>query len=66
MYPSYDVLNPGPEVRANPIGWIDAGKIVNDKGEEIKIEKGVIVNEAFVIWVYELRNEIEKLRKKAR
>ena len=63
MYASYDVLNPGPEVRKNPIGWVVDGKIVNDKGEEIKIEKGIIVNEAFSVWVYELKEEIEKLQK---
>lgn len=47
----------------NPIGWVEAGKIVNDKGEEIRIEKGVIVNEAFILWVYELKEEIRRKRK---
>jgi hypothetical protein len=50
LYPSYDVLNPGQEVRINPIK-------VNDDGT-------YVVNEAFLIWVYELRMEIIKLRKK--
>ena len=64
LYPSYDVLNPGEEVRKNPVGWIENGKVVNDAGEEIFIEKGVIVNEAFSQWVVELRKEIVRLRKK--
>ncbi|GAG36389.1 unnamed protein product, partial [marine sediment metagenome] len=48
MYPSYDVLNPGEDVRLNPIGWTDDGN--------------VIVNEAFMQWVMELQDEIRKLR----
>jgi hypothetical protein len=49
LYPSYDVLNPGPEVRLNPLGFDKDGNI--------------IVNEAFWLWVDELKQEIIKLRK---
>ncbi len=48
LYPSYDVLNPGPEVRANPLGFDKDGNAV--------------VNQAFILWVYELKQEIIKLR----
>lgn len=57
-------MNPGPEVLLNPIGWVEDGKVVNDAGVEIHIEKGIVVNEAFSLWVYELKEEIKKLRKK--
>jgi hypothetical protein len=43
------VLNPGPEVRANPLRFDDDGNAV--------------VNMAFLIWCYELQAEILKLRK---
>lgn len=49
LYPSYDVLNPGPEVKLNPLGFTDDGN--------------VIVNKAFILWVYELQSEIRKFRK---
>lgn len=50
LYPSYDVLNPGPEVRANPLAFTEDGNL--------------IVNQAFILWVDELKREIVKLRKK--
>lgn len=49
LYPSYDVLNPGPEVRLNPLAFTDDGNVV--------------VNKAFILWVDELKREILKLRK---
>jgi len=49
LFPSYDVLNPGPEVRKNPLGFTEDGNI--------------IVNEAFILWVDELKQEVLKLRK---
>lgn len=49
LYPSYDVLNPGPEVRLNPLS-------VNPDGT-------FVVNAAFLMWVDELKAEIIKLRK---
>jgi hypothetical protein len=49
LFPSYDVLNPGEEVRKNPLGFTTDGNI--------------IVNAAFIQWVSELQAEIKKLRK---
>jgi hypothetical protein len=49
LYPSYDVLNPGPEVRLNPLSFTADGNL--------------IVNTAFIAWVEELKQEIIKLRK---
>ena len=48
LFPSYDVLNPGPEVRMNPIGFDADGH--------------AIVNQAFILYVYELRQEVKRLR----
>jgi len=48
LYPSYDVLNPGAEVRMNPLSFDADGN--------------AIVNQAFLTWVYELKEEIKKLR----
>jgi hypothetical protein len=52
LYPSYDVLNPGPEVRLNPLAFTEDGNL--------------IVNQAFIRWVDELKREIIKLRKASR
>jgi len=52
LYPSYDVLNPGPEVRLNPLAFTDDGNL--------------IVNQAFILWVEELKQEIIRLRKEIR
>jgi len=49
LYPSYDVLNPGPEVRKNPLRTTEDGNFV--------------VNEAFLMWVQELKEEILNLRR---
>jgi uncharacterized protein YigE (DUF2233 family) len=49
LFPSYDVLNPGEEVRINPLNATPDGNF--------------IVNEAFIFWVSELKAEILKLRK---
>jgi hypothetical protein len=49
LYPSYDVLNPGPEVRLNPLS--------------VTAEGNFVVNAAFIAWVDELKQEIIKLRK---
>ena len=63
FFPSYDILNPGIEVKVNPIAWIEDNKIINDDGKEIIVNKGIIVNEAFILWTYELKEEILRLRK---
>jgi len=57
------VLIPNEEVQKCPLGWVENGKIINDAGEEILIEKGIIINEAFSQWAVELRTEIKRLRK---
>lgn len=62
LYPSYDVRNPGPEVTINPIAWIKDGRIEDRNHNEIYIADGIVVNEAFMMWVYELKEEVEKLR----
>jgi hypothetical protein len=48
LYPGYDVLNPSEEVRKNPLAWTPEGNAV--------------VNEAFLMWVLDLRIEIKRLR----
>ena len=48
LYPSYDVLNPGDEVRVNPLRITEDGNFV--------------VNKAFILWVDELKQEIKRLR----
>lgn len=49
LYPGYDLLNPGPEVKLNPIRVTD--------------DNNFVVNSAFLFWVNELKAEIKKLRK---
>ena len=49
-------------MRKNPLGWVESGIIVNDLGEKIDIMKGVVINEAFLLWAYELKEEVKKLR----
>jgi hypothetical protein len=60
LFPSYDPLKPGAEVQilgsVNEVGWA-----MDDKGQILK--EGIVVNQAFLIWVYELQQEIRKLRK---
>ena len=63
FFPSYDVLNPGIEVRINPIAWIENNEIVNDDGKKISVIKGIVVNDAYILWTYELKQEIIRLRK---
>jgi len=70
LFPSYDILNPGEEVRANPLGFVvfDAElehyviiwdtDIILKSGEEY-----TIINEAFLFHYRELWDEIKKLRK---
>jgi hypothetical protein len=54
LYPSYDVLNPGADVRKNPISVTD---------DPVSHESLFIVNSSFLMWVSELKAEILKLRK---
>ena len=60
------MLNPGEEVRKNPLSVVE----VTEEGEiEILLDTPVgpgryfIVNQAFMMWVFELREEIKKIRK---
>jgi len=62
LYPSYDILNPGPEVTINPIAYVRDGKIEDQDHNEIHVADGYVVNEAFMMWVYELKEEVKKLR----
>lgn len=59
IYPSYDVLNPSAEVKANPIAWIKNGRIEDRDNNEIYITDGIVVNEAFMLWVYELYEKVK-------
>lgn len=52
LYPSYDVLNPGTDVIKNPLA--------------INADGTVVVNQAFMLWTWELRNEVKKLRDQLR
>ena len=54
LYPSYDVLNPGPEVRKNPLSISE---------DPVTHEPVFVVNAQFLLWVDELKTEILKLRK---
>ena len=68
LYPSYDVLNPGDEVLENPIGFVyfDGLSWVIEWKENYLPDPErsySIINEEMGIWIYELRMEIEKLRR---
>jgi len=69
LFPSYDVLNPGPAVRLNPLGISVPGangavEIAWDKTAEGQSRIGLfIVNKDFLMWVYELKAEVLELRK---
>ena len=66
LYPSYDVLNPGPEIRANPLGFVYQNPDGTWRVEWAKdVKPGdnlAVVNDAFTLWVYELKEEVKKLR----
>jgi hypothetical protein len=69
LFPSYDVLNPGPEVRINPLGFtiVDpATGAVSIKWEStaegISKNNLAVINQAFILWVYELKQEVKKLK----
>ena len=49
LYPSYDVLNPGEDVRRNPLAFTADGNL--------------IVTPSFIAWVDELKQEVIKLRR---
>jgi hypothetical protein len=49
LYPGYDVLNPNDTVRENPLRMTDDGYFV--------------VNQQFLMWVEDLKLEVQRLRK---
>jgi len=70
VFPTYDPLNPGKEVKVNPLGFVvfDATlehyTIVWDTDIILKSDEDyAIVNQAFMIHYRELWDEIIKLRK---
>jgi len=68
LYPSYDVLNPGEKVRENPVGFVyhDGEKWIVEWKENYLPDPErsySMINEEMGIWIYELRMEIEKLRR---
>ena len=67
FYTGYDILNPSAAVRANPLGMLETA----EGGYEIQWDEGVvpssensyfIVDQNFINWVYELKEEIKRLR----
>ena len=69
VYTGYDILQPNEDVQKNPLSVIE----VAEDGEveillDTEIGPGVyfIVAEAFMMWVFELKNEVLKLRKKGK
>ena len=52
LFSSYDVLRPGEEVLKNPLAFDKDGN--------------AIVNQAFILWVFELKAEVKKLREELR
>jgi len=70
VFPSYDVLNPGKEVRINPLGFavfdptLEYYVITWDADIILKSDENyAIVNQAFLFHYRELWDEIIKLRK---
>jgi len=49
LWTGYDILNPSEEVKKNPLAF--------------DVDGNAIVNQAFLTWVYELKEEVKKLRK---
>ena len=66
FYPSYSVLNPSEAVRKNPLSVIEVteeGEIIIHQDTEVGPGTYFIVDREFMMWVFELKNEIEKLGK---
>ena len=78
FYPGYDTLNPGPEVRKNPVGVVTITVTLDSEGgvtytgviwtdQELKDGKGYfIVDEYYIAHYKELWEEVKKLRKLAK
>ena len=67
LYPGYDLLNPGPEVRKNPLGIVETGTTIFDDGKIIILQDNqFVVNQAYLTHYRELWDEVAKLRKELR
>ena len=67
LYPGYDLLNPGPEVRMNPLGIVEMGTTIVDDGERIILEENqFVVNQAYLTHYRELWDKVKELRKQLR
>jgi hypothetical protein len=68
LYPSYDVLNPGAEVRLNPYGMTvqpepsAAVAITWDQTAPPNRDGLLVVNVQFWQWTDELKQEVKRLR----
>ncbi len=62
LYPSYYILNPVPEVTINPIAYVEDGRIEDRDHNEVHVADGYVVNEAYMLWVQELFEEVKRLR----
>lgn len=67
FYPSYDVLNPGPEVRENPFGFVFWSEdeqvfIIEWKPGYLpdKTKKYILIDNLMSQWIDELTEELEK------
>lgn len=70
LYPSYDVLNPGPEVRKNPVAWVywseeQQAFIVDFEDGFIpdKSKNYPVIDQFMSLWIDELTEEIKRLRR---
>ena len=69
LYPGYDVLNPNAEVQENPLSIVEVteeGKVVIHQDAEVGPGLYFIVNKAFMMWVFELKEEVKRLKKHIR
>lgn len=70
LYQGYDVLNPNDAVKKNPLGTVEYDAELKDfviKWDYEFIDAAgdyFIVDGLFLQWIKELREEVEKLRKK--
>jgi len=67
LYPSYSALNPGPEVRANPFGfvvWSEEAQafIIEWKAGYIpdNTKKYTLIDRSMSLWIDELTEELRK------
>ena len=70
FYPSYDVLNPGPEVRANPHGFVvwseeDQAFIIlwRPGREPDKAKEYIVIDKSMSQWIDDVAEELAKIEK---